>query len=411
MRLALVVQRYGKDVLGGAETHAALMAGLLARHHAVEVLTTTAHEYQTWRNHYAPGLTEVDGVPVRRFPVTQGRLPSWHAVHRVLLDGLDSSRFSSLDPAVRAAFAARVRGWPDALQEEFIRGQGPVAPELTEHLRRTPFDRVLFVTYLYPTSYDGLAVVPAGRARIVPTLHDEPPAYLPVFGRRLRRAVLLCSTEAEIALVSRLYPCDPPPARLLGYGIALPGLEEARPTTTMAHDPYLLFAGRVDAHKGVPELLAWYRALRETVAAPPRLVLIGELSMPLGRERGVEARGVVSDDEKTALMRDALALVHPSPFESLGIVLLEAMACGTPIIVNADADVMVEHCRRGGGGVWVRDAAEFIAAVSRLGRDPELRHRLGRSGRTYVEREYSLTAYEARLLEEFPTESARRETA
>src|SRR5262249_50897539 len=158
------------EVLGGAETHAALMARLLARHHSVEVLTTTAHDYQTWRNHYPEGATEIDGVRVRRFRVTQGRKPSWHAVHRVLLDGLDSSRFSNLDPGVRAAFAARVRAWPDALQEEFIRGQGPIAPGLIDYLQAATFDRVLFVTYLYPTSYDGLAVVPPSRARIVPTL-------------------------------------------------------------------------------------------------------------------------------------------------------------------------------------------------------------------------------------------------
>ena len=401
MRLAVVVQRYGPEVLGGAETHAALMARLRARHHSVEVLTTTAHDYQTWRNHYPEGVTEIDGVRVRRFTVTQGRKPSWHAVHRALLDGLDASRFSNLDPSVRAAFAARVRAWPEALQEEFIRGQGPIAPGLIQYLQRATFDRVLFVTYLYPTSYDGLAVVPPSRARIVPTLHDEPPAYLPAFGRRLRRAVLLCSTQAEITLVSRLYPQNPPEARLLGYGIVLPSFDGERDPRVPA-EPFLLFAGRVDAHKGIPELLAWYAALREVIPRAPRLVLIGERAMPLPRQSGVEARGVVGEEEKIALMRHALALVHPSPFESLGIVLLEAMACATPIVVHGASEVMVEHCRRGRSGVWVRDGAEFVAAVARLVRDRDLCASLGRNGRDYVEREYSLKAYEARLLAAFP---------
>jgi len=409
MRLAVVVQRYGREVLGGAETHAALMATLLARHHRVEVLTTTALDYQSWRNHYPEGTTGVDGVRVQRFPVTRGRDPSWHAVHRLLLGGLDASRFSSLDPAVRREFARRVRAWPDALQEEFIRGQGPIAPGLTRHLRENAFDRVLFVTYLYPTSYDGLAVVPPERARIVPTLHDEPPAYLPVFGRRLARATLLCSTEAEIALVSRLYPERPPTARLLGYGIELQS-DVACGVDAPLGD-YLLFAGRVDAHKGVPELLEWYRALREVEPRAPRLVLIGEVAMRLGSQRGVELRGFVSEEEKHALMRGALALVHPSPFESLGIVLLEAMASGTPIVVHADSPVMVEHCRRSGGGVWVRDAAEFIAATRMLRDRPGLRDRLGRAGRAYVEESYSLKAYEARLLREFPLDQATSRTA
>src|SRR5215468_300911 len=103
MRLAVVVQRYGRDVLGGAETHAALMARLLARHHAVEVLTTTAREYQAWSNHYPAGVSEIDGVTVRRFHVTRGREPAWHAIHRLLLGGLDAGRFPRLEPEVRRA--------------------------------------------------------------------------------------------------------------------------------------------------------------------------------------------------------------------------------------------------------------------------------------------------------------------
>ena len=83
-----------------------------------------------------------------------------------------TSGLTDADGRVREAFAARVRAWPDALQEEFVRGQGPVAPALVEHLRRERHDRVLFVTYLYPTTYDGLLAVSPGRAFVVPTLHD-----------------------------------------------------------------------------------------------------------------------------------------------------------------------------------------------------------------------------------------------
>jgi glycosyltransferase involved in cell wall biosynthesis len=407
MRIAVVVQRYGADLVAGAEMLAAVTAGILAREHRVEVLTTTAREYHRWENSYPPGPTEVAGVPVLRFPVARGREPAWGAVHRLLHDGFDSAEFARLPEAVRAAFAARVRSWPDALQEEFIRGQGPIAPALNDQLRRTPYDRVLFVTYLYPTTYDGLACVPPERALAIPTLHDEPPAYLPVFGRRLARARLLCLTMAEIALIARLYPENPPPASLLGYGIDLepcrPLPSEAAPAAKGAA-AYLLYVGRVDTHKGIPELLEWYARLRQVLRAPPRLVLIGDRAMPVAGQPGVEVRGVVGEEEKFDWMRGALALVHPSPYESLGIVLLEAMGCAVPIVVHGGSEVMVEHCRRGNGGVWVRDAGEFTAAIDRLVRNPELRCELGRSGRLYVEREYSREAYASRLLEVFRAE-------
>jgi glycosyltransferase involved in cell wall biosynthesis len=116
----------------------------------------------------------------------------------------------------------------------------------------------------------------------------------------------------------------------------------------------------------------------------------------------VEARGFVDDGEKLHLMRRALALVHPSPYESLGIVLLEAMACRTPVIVNAASEVLVEHCRESHAGLWAADAAQFVATVRRLAADSTLRRELGACGRSYVEREYSLASYENRLLAEFP---------
>ncbi|HEY8517575.1 MAG TPA: glycosyltransferase family 4 protein [Candidatus Binatia bacterium] len=398
MRIAVVVQRYGADILGGAETHAALMAGILARRHEVEVLTTTARDYHQWREAYPAGASRENGVTVRRFAVARGREDAWQVLNRLLHDGFTSSEFALLPEPVRAAHAERVRGWPDALQEAFIRGQGPHAPELHEWLRRTPYDRVLFVTYLYPTTYDGLAAVPEGRAFVVPTLHDEAPAYLPVFGRRLARARLLCSTDTEVALVSRLYPDTPIRARRIGYGIELPPDRGPRPSGT---DPFLLYAGRIDVQKGVPQLLRWYAALRAALPKPPRLVMIGELAMPVPSQPGVELRGFVAEDEKLRLMRDALALVHLSPYESLGIVLLEALGSRTPVLVHADCAVMVEHCRRSGAGLWLRDAAEFAAAVGRLARDPELRTALGERGRRYVEREFALDAYAERLLAAF----------
>ena len=55
VKLAVVVQRYGADINGGAELHARYVAEMLARRHQVEVLTTCAHDYVTWQAHYPEG--------------------------------------------------------------------------------------------------------------------------------------------------------------------------------------------------------------------------------------------------------------------------------------------------------------------------------------------------------------------
>src|SRR5512143_1148432 len=76
MKLAIAVQRYGADINGGAELHARYIAERLARHAQVEVVTTCARDYVTWRNELAPGPTEVNGVAVRRFAVDRQRVPN-----------------------------------------------------------------------------------------------------------------------------------------------------------------------------------------------------------------------------------------------------------------------------------------------------------------------------------------------
>src|SRR5689334_23219953 len=71
LRIAVVVQRYGADINGGAELHARYVAEGLAAHAEVEVLTTCARDYVTWRNEFAPGREEVHGIAVHRFPVAR----------------------------------------------------------------------------------------------------------------------------------------------------------------------------------------------------------------------------------------------------------------------------------------------------------------------------------------------------
>jgi hypothetical protein len=72
VKLAVVVQRYGADISGGAELHARYIAERLARHAQVEVLTTRASDYITWRNEL-PAEERVNGIVVRRFPVARRR--------------------------------------------------------------------------------------------------------------------------------------------------------------------------------------------------------------------------------------------------------------------------------------------------------------------------------------------------
>jgi glycosyltransferase involved in cell wall biosynthesis len=110
--------------------------------------------------------------------------------------------------------------------------------------------------------------------------------------------------------------------------------------------------------------------------------------MPEPRQDGVRYLCFLPEEEKAAALAGARAVVCPSPFESLSIALLEALALGTPGLVNARSEVLKEHCLRSGASLYYQDADEYVEAMDLLARDERLHQGLSASGRRYVETEY-----------------------
>jgi glycosyltransferase involved in cell wall biosynthesis len=108
------------------------------------------------------------------------------------------------------------------------------------------------------------------------------------------------------------------------------------------------------------------------------------------------ATGFVSEEQKHALLAGCLALVAPSRYESLSLVLLEAWQHGRPVLVNAQCDVTRGQAARANGGAAYSGAEELAGATARALEDPAWRAACGAAGRAYVEREYGWPAVEER---------------
>ena len=369
----VVVQRYG-DVSGGAEAHARELVAHLRPHADLAVATTTAADYWSWENAYTAGLDAVDGVPVHRFPVESGR----------------SRDFRRREHRAYAKVHALVE------EEAFVHAQGPVAPELLEHLRRygRDFDAVLFFTYIYyPTVY-GLPLVPE-RAVLVPTAHDEPALGLSVYRRLFHapRAFAFNSVE-ERRLVHRTFANQRIPGDVVGVGVDVPAEGDgARFRTRFAIDgPYLLYLGRIVESKGCVTLFEHFaRWQRSGGVTPATLVLAGrgEPEMPIPRDARIRHVGALSDQQKFDALAGASALVMPSLLESLSIVTLEAWAAERPVIVDARSPVLSSMAARAGAGLAYRSWMEFAEIAELLVTDAALGDRLGRSGARFVDVTYT----------------------
>jgi len=408
LKIAFIVQRYGTEILGGSEYHCRLIAERLAPRHQVEVLTTCAADYISWKNEYPEGTDRVRGVTVRRF--ANARTRDIHAFNRYS-EWIFNSAHTRED------------------ELEWLRQQGPWCPALLDYLERNhhQYDVLVFFTYLYAPTVLGMAIAPH-KSILVPTAHDEPAIRLDIYKELFSLpAGLAYNTEVERRFLTTHFSIRAIEEETIGCGVDLPqaqsyprdqpppepdgeNREEGEEETATEdqspsfrphlahrgavfrrrhrlHGPFVLYGGRIDPGKGCEELIEYFSTYVQE-GGDASLVLMGVKLMPLPEEPFIRFAGRLSDQERLHALEAATVVVVPSPYESLSLLALESFAVGTPIVANARSEVLVDHCHKSNAGLYYADRDEFTECVRLLMADHRLRAAMGRNGRQYVRRNY-----------------------
>jgi glycosyltransferase involved in cell wall biosynthesis len=348
--------------------------GFARRGFDVEILTTCARSHFSWANEFDEGVSEDQGVVIRRFPtaISRRRLMSSSLERRVL-------RGEQLSASAEIAWVnSRFR-----------------VPELYLHLlaEARRYDTIVLSPYLFwPTIY-GAQVAPE-RSIVMPCLHDEPYARLTVVRSTLASvgAVWFLS-EPEHLLGHRLAPDLAPRHSVVGAAVEIPDSYDpagfrARHGLTR---PFVLFAGRREGGKGWRELLSAYSAAIVGSDAPFDLVTVGvgAPEIPEGLAGRVIDLGYLDAEEMPSAFAAAEALVQPSTNESFSRTVMEAWLAGTPVIASSAGEVVTWHCERSGGGLTYSDELEFAQCLRFVAEAPKAAATLAARGHSYVLANYT----------------------
>lgn len=375
-RVAIIVHRYSKTLGSGAEDLARQYALRLKEKYQVEILTTTCLDADSWANALDAGVSEEDGLIIRRFPTVHGRI---------------HDEFSKLTN-IQADRIARKEPTENIDDQRWIETQGPVCPSLLEYLNdnRDEYSAFLFMTYLYYTTVRGLPLV-ANKAIFIPTAHDEiwirQGIFEDIFSMPAAFGFL---TQVEETFVRCQFHNSYIPGMIVGCGIDKPQdtcADSFREKFGLKGD-YVVYVGRVDQNKKCDEMIRYFIQYKKAHPSNLKLVLIGRGVIDIPKRDDIVTTGFVSEQEKWDGITGAKVMIAPSPAESLCIALLEGLAAGTPALVNGECAVLEAHCLQGQCGYVYRSEREFEEKLHGLLTNEDAHDEMSENAVSYVKENY-----------------------
>ena len=379
-RICFVVQRYGTEVNGGAELHCRQLAEHMKKYYQhIDVLTSKAIDYMTWKDEYKADRENINGINVIRFSVEHERkMNEFNSINQLLYDGT----------------------LPRDREEEWVDKQGPALPTLINYLKeyKNEYDAFIFFTYLYYPTVMGVKEV-ADKAIVIPTAHDEPFLRMKIYENVfLRPKAFFYNTEEERKLINGKYNNGHIRSELGGVGVDLPkSINPVRFKEKYGLDNFLLYVGRIDEGKNCHQLFKYFEEYKKRNKSDVKLVLMGKAVIEIPRSKDIVSLGFVDDQDKFDGIAAAEILVLPSRFESLSMVVLEAMSVNTMVLVNGECEVLKGHCTKSNGALYYMNYFEFEGCLNYCLNNIEQVDMMKENARLYVDENYQWDVIVKRL--------------
>lgn len=271
--------------------------------------------------------------------------------------------------------------------------------KLVKHMCREKFDVIDVSVFPYFSCFSMKFVSIFRRTPVVFTWHEvwddhwyEYMGRLGLFGKLIERMVFVLSSN--IVVVSEMTKKDLQSFGLDGKNIRLlpNALDQKKISTVAPSDEAcdVLFVGRLIREKNVDVLLEAVALVREDVPdikcciignGPEKEQLVGLAKFyGLTYDSNVRFFDFMEYNEMIARMKSSKVLVLPSSREGFGMVVIEAFACGVPVVTVAEAhNAAAELVEEIYGFVVELDAHAVAGAVGKLLEDAELRYRMGKA--------------------------------
>jgi len=374
MKIAFVIPWYG-DIPGGAESECKNTAENLSRNGIeVEIITTCVKEFNSdWNsNYYKEGVSELNGVVIRRFKVRQRNTELFDRINSKLMKN------KKVSPQEERIFVEEMINSDDLYQ--YIENHG------------SDYDYFLFIPYMFGTTYYGSLSHPE-KSFLIPCLHDESYAYMDIFKNMFQNvAGIIFNAESEATLANQLFNLKGRQI-VLGLGMDTIISFDARRFREKygIYNDFILYAGRREPGKNTPLLVDFFCKYKEYNQNELKLVLIGsgDVSIPDKFKNDIIDLGFVSKHDKYDSFAAASLLCQPSINESFSIVIMESWLCLTPVLVHSKCAVTKDHCIKGNSGLYFENFEEFEGCINFYLNNSQLREKMAINGKRYVEENFN----------------------